>query len=38
MSKAFFCVSIVLMIIFSKDCTIFLPMLMFSNVNQSLKY
>lgn len=38
MSKAFFCVSIVFMIIFLNDYMIFLSMLMYSNINQSLKY
>lgn len=38
MSKAFFWVSVVFMIIFLNDYMIFLPMLMYSNVNQSLKY
>lgn len=38
MSKAFFWVSIVFMIIFLNDYMIFLPMLMYSNVNQALKH
>lgn len=38
MSEAFFCVSTVFMIIFLNDYMIFLPMLISSNVNQSLKY